>query len=98
MARNIEQSGASIYPQPKRFSRFFREALKTPVGPEVTAGVIRGIVESDTWQLRHLSGPDAAPIVGWRAGMTDEQWVDLSALDDESWYATVERDFGMNLR
>jgi hypothetical protein len=32
-------------------------------------------IESGTWQLRHPSGPDAAPFVAWRASMTDEQWI-----------------------
>jgi hypothetical protein len=30
--------------------------------------------------------------------MTDEQWVDWSAQDDEPWYDQVQRDFGLNAR
>jgi hypothetical protein len=30
--------------------------------------------------------------------MTDEQWVELNASDDETWYRNLERDFGMNTR
>ncbi len=30
--------------------------------------------------------------------MTDEQWVDLNAADDESWYAAVQKDFGIDAR
>ena len=98
MAREITHSVESTYRQPLRFAGLFRAALANPVTPEVTAGLIRSIVESGTWQLRHLSGPDAAPFVGWRASMTDEQWVDWNAQDDDSWYAAVERDFGLNAR
>ncbi len=98
MARGISRAAESTYRQPLRFSGLIRAALANPVTPEVTAGIIRGIVESGSWQLRHLSGPDAAPFVGWRASMTDEQWVDWNAQDDESWYAAVERDFGLNAR
>ena len=98
MAREITHSVESTYRQPLRFAGLFRAALANPVTPEVTAGLIRSIVESGTWQLRHLSGPDAAPFVGWRAAMTDEQWVDWNAQDDDSWYAAVERDFGLNAR
>ena len=32
---------------------------------------------SDSWQFRHPVGPDAIPMIAWRKGMTDEQWVDL---------------------
>jgi len=30
--------------------------------------------------------------------MTDEQWVDLHAADDETWYRRMEHDLGMAIR
>jgi hypothetical protein len=30
--------------------------------------------------------------------MTDEQWVDLHASDDETWYLPIPSDFGMDTR
>jgi len=30
--------------------------------------------------------------------MTDEEWVDLHAADDETWYEHMERDFGLAIR
>jgi NAD(P)-dependent dehydrogenase (short-subunit alcohol dehydrogenase family) len=98
MARDLRDSAGSAYMQPARFSGLFRAALANPVPPEVTASVIRNIIESGAWQLRHLSGPDAAPFVGWRASMTDEQWIDWNALEDEAWYDAVQRDFGLDAR
>ena len=98
MARDIEIPAKSAYPQSVRFGGLFRASLANPIPPETTAVLIRHIIESGTWQLRHLSGPDAAPFVAWRAGMTDEQWVDWTALDDEAWYERVQSDFGLNAR
>lgn len=98
MAHAIEDPPQSAYPQAFRFAGLFRAALATPIPPETTAAVIRHIVESGTWQLRHPSGPDAAAFVGWRAAMTDEQWVDWNAQDDETWYEQVQSDFGLNAR
>jgi NAD(P)-dependent dehydrogenase (short-subunit alcohol dehydrogenase family) len=98
MARAIESGIPSIYPQVVRFSGLFRAALATPVPPAVTAGIVGGIIDSGTWQLRHPSGPDAAAFMAWRASMTDEQWIAWNAQDDESWYQQVERDFGLNAR
>jgi NAD(P)-dependent dehydrogenase (short-subunit alcohol dehydrogenase family) len=98
MAHAIEIPPQSAYPQAFRFAGLFRAALATPIPPETTAAVIRHIVESGTWQLRHPSGPDAAAFVGWRAAMTDEQWVDWNAQDDETWYEQVRSDFGLNAR
>jgi hypothetical protein len=51
-----------------------------------------------TWQLRHPVGPDAAPFLQWRGQMTDEEWVDLNASDDKTWYRNLERDFGLDVR
>jgi NAD(P)-dependent dehydrogenase (short-subunit alcohol dehydrogenase family) len=98
MAQSIAYSNGSVYPHSARFAGLFRESLSHPTPPEATASVVRNIIESGTWQLRHLSGPDAEPFLGWRASQSDEQWVDWSAQDDESWYASVERDFGVNAR
>ena len=56
------------------------------------------IAENSSWQLRHPVGPDAVPFLQWRGRMTDEEWVDLNASDDETWYRSLERDFGMDTR
>jgi NAD(P)-dependent dehydrogenase (short-subunit alcohol dehydrogenase family) len=98
MARAIETPGQSPYPQTSRFNGLFRAALAHPVPPETTAVIVRQIVESGTWQLRHPSGPDARPFLEWRGAMTDEQWVDWSAQDDDAWYGSVQRDFGLDAR
>ena len=66
--------------------------------PSVVGQTIRDIIESGTWELRHPAGPDAEPFLGWRATMTDEQWVEWNALDDDEWYRRVERDFGLDAR
>lgn len=98
MAQSIANSNGSLYPHSVRFAGLFREALSNPTPPEMTASIVRNIIESGTWQLRHPSGPDAEPYLGWRNSLSDEEWVDWSAQDDESWYAAVERDFGINAR
>jgi len=98
MARALENSPESPYPQTVRFSGLFRAALANPVPPEATAAVIRHVIESGTWQLRHPSGPDAPAFLGWRASFSDEQWIDWNAQDDESWYQQVQKDFGLNAR
>jgi NAD(P)-dependent dehydrogenase (short-subunit alcohol dehydrogenase family) len=99
MARRIgEQPAESEYGQYARFSALFEASLKQPVPPSVVAAKIVEVAENGTWKLRHPIGPDAEPFLGWRASMTDEEWVDLNASDDETWYQRVERDFGMDAR
>jgi len=99
MARTITQeNNTSLYPHGRRFSGLFTASLMTPTEPELVGEKIRDIIETDTPQFRHPVGPDAAPFLEWRASMSDEQWVDWGAADDETWYAAVERDFGLNAR
>ena len=72
--------------------------LKQPVPPSLVAEKVLEIAAGDGWQLRHPVGPDAAPFLGWRAGMTDEQWADYGALGDDAWYERVQLDFGVDAR
>jgi len=88
----------SHYPHVRRFARMFQASLAQPAGPAIVAEKIREIIESGTWQLRHPAGPDALPFLGWRASMTDEQWINWGALDDNAWYERVLKDFGLDVR
>jgi NAD(P)-dependent dehydrogenase (short-subunit alcohol dehydrogenase family) len=88
----------SLYRQPDRFASMFRASLKNPASPTLVAQKILELANNGTWKLRHPVGPDAAPLLEWRRKMSDEAWVDLYASDDETWYATLERDFGFSVR
>lgn len=98
MARDITKGPQSIYPQVGRFSGLMRASLANPISPDASATAIRHVIESGTWQLRHMPGSNAAPFVDWRASMNDEQWVDWNALSDDAWYEAVQRDFGLDAR
>jgi len=99
MARGVgDDSPGSRYPQNRRMAGLFAASLETPVPPVLVGEKIREIIESGTWTLRHPIGPDSRPFLDWRASMTDEQWVDWAAADDDSWYEGIQRDFGLNAR
>ena len=100
MARSItlDRESGSLYPYGSRMADLFTASLKTPTGPDLVGETIREIIEGNSWQLRYPVGPDAGPFIQWRAAMTDEEWVDWGATDDEAWYDSVERDFGLNAR
>jgi NAD(P)-dependent dehydrogenase (short-subunit alcohol dehydrogenase family) len=91
-------AGGSNYPHTRRMAGLFQASLDSPTSPTVVAEKIREIIESGTWCLRHPVGADARPFLDWRAGMTDEAWVDLFALEDEGWYQRMQNDFGMDTR
>lgn len=99
MAQRLKsRPSASHYPNARRMAGLFNAALGSPTSPTVVAQKILYIIESGTRQLRHPAGPDAEPFLQWRAAMDDEQWVGWGAADDETWYQSVERDFGLNAR
>lgn len=99
MARSIgESAGQSVYPHARRMAGLFYAALENPVPATVVAEKIREIIESGTWTLRHPAGPGALPFLQWRAAMNDEQWVDWNAANDEVWFQSVQRDFGLDAR
>ena len=86
MARRIETHATSVYPQMARLAALFTTTLNNaPVPPSVVAQKIYEIAQSDTWQFRHPVGPDAIPLIGWREGMTDEQWIELHSSDEETY-------------
>ena len=98
MAQDIRKTEGSIYPQVNRFGGLFSASLNTPTPPSLVADKILEVAEESNWKLRHPVGPDAAPFIEWRASMTDEEWVDWNAANDEEWYASVKQDFGLDAR
>ncbi|MEP7110454.1 MAG: SDR family NAD(P)-dependent oxidoreductase [Ferruginibacter sp.] len=45
-----------------------------------------------------MRNPAALPFLGWRQSMTDEQWIELGAMEDDAWYDRIESDFSMKVR
>jgi NAD(P)-dependent dehydrogenase (short-subunit alcohol dehydrogenase family) len=90
MARRIEDpKNNSPYQQTARFSMLFSESLKNPVPPSLVAAKILEVAESQTWKLRHPVGPDAIPLLQWRSNMTDEEWIDVNAGDDATFFSRL---------
>ncbi len=101
MARNITTITAkpTAYPNSRRMAAIFTATLAKGAGtPEMVGDVIREIVERDTGRFHHPAGADAAPLLAWRASMTDEQWLDNHTVDDETWLVNNRRNFGPDLK
>jgi NAD(P)-dependent dehydrogenase (short-subunit alcohol dehydrogenase family) len=99
MARRIaDPPPPSAYPHTRRWAGIFTATLRNPASPFPVGEKILEIIESGTWQFRHPVGPDAVPFLQWRGSLSDEQWVDWASVDDDTFYGSVERDFGMKAR
>jgi NAD(P)-dependent dehydrogenase (short-subunit alcohol dehydrogenase family) len=91
MARRLESPAAdSPYGQRARFSTLYVGALKNPVPPSVVAAKILEVADSGTWQLRHPASPDAAGFLQWRSKMKDEEWIDMNAGDDATFFSRLD--------
>lgn len=98
MAHSIDMPTPSKYRQGRQLSAMFHASLRHGTPPSVVAEVIRQALESGTTQLRHPAGPDAAGFLAWRAGMSDEDWIQFNTLNDEDYKARVKATFGMDIQ
>ncbi len=88
----------SPYPHARRLSALFAASLTKPTSPYVVGEQIRQIIEGDSWQLRYPVGPDAAPLLKWRASLTDEEVVNQGGASDAEYEARVKQVFGLDLK
>jgi NAD(P)-dependent dehydrogenase (short-subunit alcohol dehydrogenase family) len=94
MARRIsEPESSSVYPHRARIGSVFTNSLQNPVPPTLVAQTILQIAEDTGTPLRHLVGPDAAPLLRWRRSMSDEEWIDLNASEDDTYFARMRSAF-----
>jgi NAD(P)-dependent dehydrogenase (short-subunit alcohol dehydrogenase family) len=99
MAHEIEKNKpVSLYPHQRRMAAYFAASLKNGTQPILVAEKIQSIIERGTWQLRHPVGPDAKPMLASRKATSDEDYIALHSLDDDTWYNIMEARSGMNLR
>jgi len=87
----------SPYPHLRRLRALFKASLIKPTSPYVVGEQIRQIIEGDSWQLRYPVGPDALPLLTWRASKTDEEIVSRGGANDAEYIANVKRDFGLDV-
>ena len=76
----VEQ--ASRQPSPFSFILFFHmKGVAARVDSAKTA------VSGEKTTFRNPVGADAAPLLGWRASLSDEDWIASAGIDEETWIA-----------
>ena len=63
----------------------------------MVAEVINEIVSGKRTSFRNPAGPDAAPMLGMRAGTLDEDWINSVSVSDEDWINSMEQ-MGLQVR
>ena len=80
---------SAIYPHTKRIAALFAASLAAGAAtPEIVGINPRGYRDRNFGSYA-MASPDAGAFLGWRASLSDEQWVDWGALDDDDWAAVV---------
>ncbi len=81
----------------QRLLAFYAASLENHTPASVVGEAIREIVDGERTGFRHPTGPDALPLLGWRASLTDEDWIAWANMDNEAWIASMEQ-FGLKVR
>lgn len=91
-------SAEGPYPQARRLNALFSALLQAPVAASVVGERVREIIAGDSWQLRYPVGPGAAEFIGWRASLSDEDFVNFGAMDETAWCGFVLSNFGVDVK
>jgi NAD(P)-dependent dehydrogenase (short-subunit alcohol dehydrogenase family) len=98
MAQKIRSGQTtSRYPQGRHLAALFAALMRDATSPFVVGEQIRRIIEGDSWKLRHPAGPHAPRVFKWRAGMSDEEWINVFGGDDGHFASTVKRGLGLDV-
>jgi len=94
-----QYEATTTYPHGRRMHAFFTNPEKPPAPAGLVGEMIRHIIENDDSRLRFPVGPDALAFVGWRATVSDEDWVRMGGLaSDDEYFERVFLDSGVDLR
>lgn len=93
-SKSKRQIKETHYPNLERSIAFFSAATDHHVPPDVVAEVINDIVDGKSTHFRNPAGPDSAPALGFRASLSDEDWIASAGMDEKTWIKTME---GMHL-
>ena len=80
-------------------SAWFKASLATgtPTSPYVVAEQIRQIVDGADWRLRYAVGSDAATMLQWRAGKTDEEVIESQSSTDAEYVAGMKKLYNLDI-
>lgn len=87
----------TLYPNLNRCVAFFSAARDHHIPPDVVAETILQIVDGKSNHFRNPTGPDSVPMLGFRASMSDEDWITSTGVDEETWIKMMEG-MGLNVR
>lgn len=87
----------SKYPNYKRLVAYLRTSAANHVLPNTVADMVLTILSEGHTAFRNPVGADGAPLLDYRAAVSDEHWIAAGSLDEDSWVASMAK-LGMDVR
>lgn len=87
----------TVYPTHARLKAYLAASVANHVPASAVAEMIQAVASGSQTTFRNPVGADAAPLLGWRTSLSDEDWVAVGALDEETWIAGMAQ-MGMDVR
>ena len=75
------------YPNQIRLRAYLSASRDNHVPVAVVARVVQAIATGEQTAFRNPVGADAGPLLGWRASLSDEDWIASAGMDEETWIA-----------
>lgn len=87
----------TAYPTHARLVAYITASAAQHAPPSLVADAVLAIASGQQTPFRNPVGPDAAPLLGWRGSLSDEDWIGVGSLDEETWIAGMGQ-FGVDVR
>ncbi len=87
----------TAYYQHARLKAYLAASVSYHVPASEVAEVILAVATGRNADFRSPVGADALPLLGWRASLSDDEWINTSNLDEETWIAGMGQ-MGMDVR
>lgn len=87
----------SVYPGHVRMEAYLKASASHHVMPSEVAETVLAITNEEKTAFRNSVGADAAPLLNWRASLSDEDWIASGSIDEDTWVAGMEQ-MGMDVR
>ncbi|ULQ51007.1 SDR family oxidoreductase [Flavihumibacter fluvii] len=91
------QAVPSKYPNHIRLVAYLKASASHHVMPDTVAEMVLTILADGHTAFRNPVGADGAPLLNYRASVSDEQWIAAGSLDEDAWAASMAK-LGMDVR
>ena len=90
-------SADTKYPNEIRLRAYLGASRDNHAPASMIADTVLAIATGEQTSFRNPVGLDAGPLLGWRASLSDEDWIASAGIDEETWIGGMAQ-LGANVR